>query len=93
MTIKLPQGCPSTNIKEANAAFLAASNKQFSIIPVRGTIGGIFEARKCLNRFLRIASINVDLAKQEDIIFTQGASVEKKQHSNLTDSHSPSRTL
>lgn len=67
MTIKLSQRCSSTKVKEANAPFLAASNEQIAIISVCGTISSIFEARKCFDWFLRVTTINVDLAKQKTL--------------------------
>lgn len=80
MAIKLPQRCFSTNVKEANATFLAASNKQIAIISVGGTVSSIFEARKCFDWFLRVTTINVDLAKQEDIKFTHVIPAEGQEH-------------
>lgn len=78
MAIKLPQRCFSTNIEEPNAAFLAASNKKLAIIPVRGTVGSIFEARERFDRFLRIATVNVDLEKESNRKLIHVTAVEKQ---------------
>lgn len=83
MAIKLSQRCSSTNIKEVNATFLTASNKQIAIISVCGTISSIFEARKRFDWFLGVTTINVDLAKQEDIKFAHRIPAEEKEHKNL----------
>ena len=89
MAIKLSERCFSTDVEEANATFLAASNQQIAIISVRGTISGISEARKRFDRFLRVTTINVDLARQEDIKFARMIPAEEREHKNLSKATYP----
>lgn len=60
MTLKLPQRCFATDVEEADDAVLAAGGEQAPIVPVRGTVRGVPEARERLDGLLGVPAIDVD---------------------------------
>lgn len=83
MTLKLPQRCLAADVEEADDAVLAAGREQTPIVPVRGTVRGVPEARERLDGLLGVPAIDVDLPKQHGVTFPCVMPTEGQEHKSL----------